>query len=174
MTTQTPFFFGFLTAADRTQAAMTWMCRQGIPTGIQKTEQLYAVLTSPEAKETYAWIKKFTVAFTLLAFWSAIWLFCQLKQWADNMVDGYLQIESLTVAQAWAEIEEITEEVIAQTGLTEEDLAAYEVPTITLIKLEDLEWNTLRSVAAQHGVKGRRKAELLQGLYDQGVTDYVL
>ena len=54
MTTSTPFFFGFLTAADTTQAIMSWACRQAIPNTIQFTGALYTKLTCEQAQRTYA------------------------------------------------------------------------------------------------------------------------
>jgi hypothetical protein len=157
MTNSTPFFFGFLTAADATQAAMTWACRYGIPNAIQATETIYRKLTCEQAQRTYAAITirtgEFALATAQFVYALALFVYALVKTWVDDTV-----AESLVTP-----IEAVTEP---------DQLQSYEVPDYTSIPIEDLEWNTLRKFASEMHVKGRKKTELLQGLHALGVTHY--
>jgi hypothetical protein len=128
-TSSTPFFFGFLTAADATQAAMTWTCRYGIPNAIQATETIYTKLTCEQAQRTYAAITirtgEFVLATAQFVYALTLFVYALVKTWVDDTV---AESQVTPIEASWAEIEAVTEEVMQQTGITSEQLQSYEVP----------------------------------------------
>jgi hypothetical protein len=54
---------------------------------LDRTARLsWAFVTQPEAIKRYRWVGAMTVALAQLAFWSAVWVFAQTKEWVDTQV----------------------------------------------------------------------------------------
>lgn len=105
---------------------------------IDRTARLsWAFVTQPEAIKTYRWVGAMTVALAQLAFWSAVWVFAQVKAWVDAQVaeaqDHSLQMEAvepLTVD----EVLNATAKAIAHVAVfgTQAFSIAYSVATIAV------------------------------------------
>ena len=49
-------------------------------------------VTQPAAIKTYRWVGAMTVALAQLAFWSAVWVMAQVKDWVDSEVAAALPV----------------------------------------------------------------------------------
>lgn len=48
----------------------------------------YDVLTSKEARQTYAWVGSMAIALGQLVFWSVVWVYAHVAQWAEAQVQA--------------------------------------------------------------------------------------
>jgi hypothetical protein len=74
------------------------------------TAARYAVLasdlaTSDEARQTYRWVKDMGIALGQLAFWSVVWAYNKVQQWAEAEVQSCLHAEIDHIADAGEMVE---------------------------------------------------------------------
>ena len=106
---------------------------------LDRTARLsWAFVTQPEAIKAYRWVGAMTVALAQLAFWSAVWVFAQVKEWVDAQVSRAQDIsipvkpaDPLTVDEAL----DATAKAIAQVAVigTQVFSVAYSVATIAVV-----------------------------------------
>ena len=65
----------------------------------------YDVLTSPEAKATYKWVKEMGIALGQLAFWSVVWAYAKTQAWVDSEVAAAIPAEADHVPDAGEMVE---------------------------------------------------------------------
>jgi hypothetical protein len=81
--TRNAFFYGASESIAQTAIAYSL-------TAARYTVLAYDFLTSDNAKATYRWIGGMTVALGQLAFWSAIWAYAKVSEWAEAEVQSSL------------------------------------------------------------------------------------
>jgi hypothetical protein len=106
---------------------------------LDRTARLsWAFVTQPEAIKRNRWVGAMTVALAQLAFWSAVWVFAQVKDWVDAQV---IEAQDLTLPVEPADpltVDEVlntTAKAIATVAVfgTQAFSIAYSVATIAVV-----------------------------------------
>lgn len=84
------FFYGMTESLGETAIAATL-------TTARYSVLAYDVATSDEARQTYRWVKAMGIALGQLAFWSAVWAWAKVQQWAETEVASCLYIEDYEI-----------------------------------------------------------------------------
>jgi hypothetical protein len=77
------FFYGMTQSLGETAIAATL-------TTARYSVLAWDVATSDEARQTYRWVKEMGIALGQLAFWSTVWAWAKVQQWAEAEVQSCL------------------------------------------------------------------------------------
>jgi hypothetical protein len=87
------FFYGMTESLGQTAITYTLSTAR-------YTVKAYDIVTSPEARQTYQWVKEMGIALGQLAFWSAVWAYAKTQGWVDAEVAAALPTEADHIADA--------------------------------------------------------------------------